>query len=352
MRRASSLISAENIAFAIFVIVMLIYPSTTDEFDLLNTAYFMAITLMALSLAMIWGKAGILSFGQTAFFGIGGYLYGIFTLNVLGSGATWIGILVGVLVGGVVAGVLGYFMFYGGVNDVFVGLTTLALTLVLQTFMAQTAGPEWSVGEARLNGYNGMYVPQISIGDLPLYGKPLYFLYFGLLIGVYLVLRWLAGSRWGYGLLALQENRPRTETFGYNVRLMQVQVFCLAGGVAALSGVLYASWGSYIDPSSMGLTAAITPVIYVAIGGRRSLTAAMISSMILLKLSQSLASSAPEYALVIFGLLALLAVLFVPEGFVAALFNLLDRWLFRRPDQNAGGRPGTPARPGEVSQHG
>ena len=65
---------------------MLVYPLTTDEFSILNTAYFMAITLMALSLALIWGKAGIFSFGQTAFFGIGGYLYGIYTLNVLGSG--------------------------------------------------------------------------------------------------------------------------------------------------------------------------------------------------------------------------------------------------------------------------
>jgi branched-chain amino acid transport system permease protein len=342
MSRGRSLISAENIAFVVFVVFLLVYPAITDDFEILNTAYFMAITLMALSLAMIWGKAGILSFGQTAFFGVGGYLYGIFTLNVLGSGATWAGILVGVLAGAVVAAILGYFMFYGGVNDVFVGLTTLALTLVLQTFMAQTAGPEWSVGEARLNGYNGMYTPQISIGDAPLYGKPLYFLYFAILIGVYLLLRWLAGSRWGYGLLALQENRPRTETFGYNVRLMQVQVFSLAGAIAALSGVLYTSWGSYIDPSSMGLTAAITPVIYVAIGGRRSLTAAMISSMILLKLSQQLASSAPEYALVIFGLLALLAVLFVPEGFLAALFNALDRWFFRRPEFPAGPSPAAP----------
>ena len=327
MRR---LLTAENVVFVVFFVFMLIYPMTTDEFSILNTAYFLAITLMALSLALIWGKAGILSFGQTAFFGIGGYLYGIYTLNVLGSGATWIGIAVGVLAGAVVAAILGWFMFYGGVNDVFVGLTTLALTLVLQTFMAQTAGSEWTVGQARLNGYNGMYIPQISIGDVPLYGRPLYFLYLAIVIGVYLLLRWLTETRWGYGLLALQENRARTETFGYNVRLMQVQVFCLAGAVAALSGVLYASWGGYIDPSSMGLTAAITPVIYVAIGGRRSLTAAMISSMILLKLSQSLASSAPQYALVIFGLLALLAVLFVPEGFVAALFGAIDRRLLQR----------------------
>jgi branched-chain amino acid transport system permease protein len=330
MRRGAPLLRAENLAFVIFLAFMLVYPTTTDEFSILNTAYFLAITLMALSLAMIWGKAGILSFGQTAFFGIGGYLYGIYTLNMLGAGATWVGVLVGMLAGGIFAAVLGYFMFYGGVNDVFVGLTTLALTLVLQTFMGQTAGPEWTVGEARLNGYNGMYVPQISVGEIPLYGRPLYFLYLAIVIAVYLLLRWLAGSRWGYGLLALQENRPRTETFGYNVRLMQVQVFFLAGCVAALSGVLYASWGGYIDPSSMGLTAAITPVIYVAIGGRRSLTAAMISSMILLKVSQMLASTAPEYALVIFGVLALLAVLFVPEGFLVALFNALDRWVLRR----------------------
>jgi ABC-type branched-subunit amino acid transport system permease subunit len=347
MRRGASLLTAENVAFVVFLAYLLVYPSTTDEFSIGNTAYFMAISLMALSLALIWGKAGILSFGQTAFFGIGGYVYGIYTLNVLGSGATWIGILVGVLAGGIVAAILGYFMFYGGVNDVFVGLTTLALTLVLQTFMAQTAGPEWAVGEARLNGYNGMYVPQISIGDAALYGKPLYFLYLAILIGVYLLLRWLSGSRWGYGLVALQENRTRTETFGYNVRFMQVQVFCLAGCIAALSGVLYASWGSYIDPSSMGLTAAITPVIYVAIGGRRSLTAAMISSMILLQLSQSLASSAPEYALVIFGVLALLAVLFVPEGFMAALFSAIDRALFKRsrPDRGVGTGDVTPGTP-------
>jgi branched-chain amino acid transport system permease protein len=349
MRRGASLLTAENIAFVVFLIFMLVYPMRTDEFGLLNTAYFLAITLMALSLAMIWGKAGILSFGQTAFFGIGGYLYGIYTLNMLGSAATWAGVLVGVLAGGIVAIVLGYFMFYGGVNDVFVGLTTLALTLVLQTFMAQTAGDEWTVGEARLNGYNGMYVPQISIGDMPLYGRPLYFFYLGIVIAAYLLLRWLAGSRWGYGLLALQENRPRTETFGYNVRFMQVQVFCLAGCVAALSGVLYASWGGYIDPSSMGITAAITPVIYVAIGGRRSLTAAMISSMILLKLSQTLASSAPEYALVIFGLLALLAVLFVPEGFMVALFNAVDRWLLRRPRADKGQPSEVVAGPRQVS---
>lgn len=351
MNRRRRALSSENLAFVLFVAFMVIYPLMADEFSVGNVAYFLAMTLLAVSLALIWGYAGILSFGQTAFFGIGGYLYGIFALNYDWGGATLVGIVVGVLAGGVVAATLGYFMFYGGVNDVFVGLTTLALTLVLQTFMAQTAGPEWAVGEARLNGYNGMSVPQIMVGDTVLFGRQLFYFHLVLLVGVYLILRWLTGSRWGYGLLALRENRERTETFGYNVRFMQVQVFFLAGCIAALSGVLYASWGGYIDPASMGLTAAVTPVIYVAIGGRRSITAAVIATMILLKLSQSLASSAPEYALVVFGALALLAVLFVPEGFILSLLQALDRWVFRggRRRRHVAPQEPAPAQPRRVS---
>ena len=323
--------SAENLAFILFVAIMVVYPLVASEFGVLNVAYFLSLTLLAVSLALIWGYAGILSFGQTAFFGIGGYLYGIYTLNYQSSGSTLLGLVIGVLAGGAVAAILAYFMFYGGVNDVFVGLMTLALTLVLETFMAQTAGPEWEIGEARLNGYNGMFVPTLTIGDTVLMGRNMLYFHLALLVAVYLFLRWATGSRWGYGLLALRENRERTETFGYNVRFMQVQVFFLSGCIAGLSGVLYASWGGYIVPSSMGLTAAITPVIYVAIGGRKSLTAAIIATMVLLKLSQSLASRAPEYALVIFGALALLAVLFVPEGFVLTLLQALDRRVLRRP---------------------
>ena len=322
--------SAENLVFVLFLLFMLIYPQRVDDFGLLSISQFLAFALLAVSLALIWGYAGILSFGQTAFFGVGGYGFGIFALNYLWPGSTLVGIVVGMVAGAVVAAIIAYFMFYGGVNDVFVGMTTLALTLVLQTFMAQTAGPEWTVGAARLNGYNGMYAPQITIGETILYGKPLVYFYLAIVVVVYLVLRGVTGSRWGYGLLALRENRVRTETFGYNVKLMQVQVFALAGGVAGLSGVLYTSWGGYIDPSSMGLAAAVAPVIYVAIGGRTSLTAALIASMILLKLSQSLASQADNYALLIFGTVALVAVLFVPNGFVVTVLQWLDRMIFRR----------------------
>ena len=103
--------SAENIAFVIFVAFLVLYPFGADDFGVLNLAYFLAITMLALSLALIWGHAGILSFGKTAFFGIGGYMYGIYTHNYTWNGSTLDAIVVGVLAGGMVAAILGYFMF-------------------------------------------------------------------------------------------------------------------------------------------------------------------------------------------------------------------------------------------------
>lgn len=321
----------ETLVFLLFIMWMVVYPLYASFFGVLNYAYFLSFTFLSISLGLIWGYAGILSFGQTVFFGIGGYLYGVYTLNFTGGVQTWIGAVIAVAAGALVAALLGYFLFYGGVNDVFVGLTMLALTLVLSTFMGQTAGPKWAIGTARLNGYNGMFVPTISWRDgIPLDGKQLLYLHLILLVIVYILLRWVTNTRWGYGIVALRENRERTETFGYNVRFMQVQIFTISGALAALSGVLYASWGGYIDPSVMGMTAAITPVIYVAIGGRKSITAAILATMILMELSQSLASTAPEYAFVIFGTLALLAVLFVPEGFVFTLFRFVDSFVLDR----------------------
>ena len=103
---------------------------------------------MALGLCLIWGYGGALSFGQTAFFGIAGYAYGVLTLN-FGVGlrlhADWRCSLRSPL-SALFAAVLGYFLFFGRISGVFLGIVTLAVTLVLERFMAQTAGPEWHIG--------------------------------------------------------------------------------------------------------------------------------------------------------------------------------------------------------------
>jgi branched-chain amino acid transport system permease protein len=106
---------------------------------------------------------------------------------------------------------------------------------------------------------------------------------------------------------------------GYNVNLIQIQVFVLSAGLAGLSGILYVSWGNYINPSSMGLLAATLPVIWVAVGGRSSLLAVLLSTIALRWLTDALAVKGGEYAFLIMGALLLATMLFFPEGIVVML---------------------------------
>ena len=123
------------------------YPLVTDSYTVGNTVYFFNWVFMALGLCVIWGYGGALSFGQTAFFGIAGYAYGVITLNWGADyGLTLWATLAAVALSAIVAAVLGYFLFFGRISGVFLGIVTLAVTLVLERFMAQTAGPEWHIG--------------------------------------------------------------------------------------------------------------------------------------------------------------------------------------------------------------
>jgi urea transport system permease protein len=311
--------------FVLCVLAAALLPAFADAFLVGNIAYFMLWVFMALGLSLIWGYSGILSFGQTAFFGLAGYTYGVVSINLgAAHGLTWFALAVALAMAGVFAAILGYFMFYGGIREVFVGIVTLSVTLVLETFMAQTAGPEWAIGKARLNGFNGMSeMPPLTLpwpgGDLALEGPLLYWFLLLALVIVYLGLRMLVNSRFGNVLVAIRENPGRAEMLGYDVRRYQLIAFVIAGALAGFSGVLYTTWGIYITPSSMGLTAAALPIVWVAAGGRKDLTATIVSTILLVWVSQLLAVNGSQYALVLMGALLLTTVMIAPEGFVVTL---------------------------------
>jgi ABC-type branched-subunit amino acid transport system permease subunit len=328
--------------FALLVLVAALLPVFVDAFAITNLTYFLVWVFMALGLSLIWGYAGILSFGQTAFFGLAGYTYGVISIN-LGDAAlwTWFALLMSLVLPAVLATFIGYFMFYGGVRDVFVGIVTLSITLVFETFMAQTAGPEWTIGSARLNGFNGMSnMPPLTFpwGENPIVfdGPPFFWLVLALVVLVYVGLRIVVNSRFGNVLVAIRENADRAEMLGYNVRLYQLFVFVIGSVLAGMSGVLYTLWGSYITPSSMGLTAAALPIIWVAAGGRKDITATLLATVLLIWLSQQLAVKGSQYALIWMGIILLIVVLFAPEGlFVTVWKKLSDR---RRSQQVATAR--------------
>ena len=141
----------------------------------------------------------------------------------------------------------------------------------------------------------------------------------------YLGLRLLVNSHFGYVVVGVRDDVERTRMLGYNVARMQVTVFALAAGLAGLSGVLYVSWGNYINPSSMGLYAATLPVIWTAVGGRSSLIAVTLSTVALKWLADSLAVRGGEYAFLIMGALLLATMLFFPAGIVVSLNRLWRR---------------------------
>ncbi len=269
--------------FLVVLAAALVYPVFADSYDVGNFSYFLIWIFMALGLCLMWGYGGMLSFGQTLFFGISGYAYGVLAINMGGGSATIAALVLSIFIAMIAAGILGYFMIWGGINGIFFGIVTLSATLVLAFFLGQTAGPEWHIGPARLNGYNGMKgMDPLAIGDYFIEGSALYYVMVALIVIVYLALRMLVNSSIGNVIVATRENPQRAEMLGYDVRKYQLLTFVIGSGLAGLSGALYTSWGQFITPSSIGLPAAAMPIVWVAFSGRSDLTATLVGSFLLL----------------------------------------------------------------------
>jgi branched-chain amino acid transport system permease protein len=190
--------------------------------------------------------------------------------------------------------------------------------------MAQTAGDEWTIGEAALGGFNGMPgIPDLALGAgsaaLVFDDATLFYAVFVTLLLTYLGLRVLVNSDYGRIMVAVREDEARTEMFGYNVKRVKLVVFTFGGALAGLGGVLYTTWGSYIDPSVFSITFASLPVIYVAVGGRKTLIGPIVATIVLQRLATFLSINIGEFAFIINGVLLLVIVLALPEGLIPGL---------------------------------
>ncbi|MDF8357603.1 ABC transporter permease subunit [Ensifer adhaerens] len=335
-------------SFVAVLLAALAFPLFAEPYDVGNFAYFMVWLFMALGLCVMWGYAGIMSFGQTFFFGIAGYAYGVIAINLGGRGfTTFEALVLGVVISVIVAAILGYFMIYGRVGGVFFGIVTLAATLVLAFFLSQTAGPEWAIGKARLNGFNGMTGMKslnITYGDIKIYfeGINLYYLMIAVLVVVYLGLRILLNSKFGNVIVAIREDEQRAELLGYDVRKYRLITFCIGSGLAGLSGALYTSWGQFITPTTIGLPAAAMPIVWVAFSGRQDITATLVGSFFFLFVYQLITIYSQQAALIITGVILLVTVMYVPEGFVIGFVKKIGL-LNRRQRQESTAVLGAPA---------
>jgi branched-chain amino acid transport system permease protein len=293
----------------------------------------MIMAVLALSLALIWGFGGILCFGQAAFFGLGAYTYAIAVINI---GESTGPLLLSIFIPSLFAAALGYFIFYGRISDVYLGVITLTVTLILFNSINSTAGPEFHIGAARLGGFNGIPgIPPLNAPfnkDRPLDLEGMFYLSTASVLIVYFGLKWLLASRFGRIIVGIRENEQRAELLGYDPRAYKLVTFVIGAALAGYAGCLFANWGAFVSPTIFGLAQSAQIIIWVIVGGRGTLIGPILGCVGIQWLTAALGANAPTggggwaaftgNAPFILGAILIAFVLLVPKGLVPSLADL------------------------------
>jgi len=306
-----------GIAGAVGLILLFGLPQVVELFTLLELTVYVIMAILALSLGLIWGYGGILCFGQAAFYGLGAYTYAIAAFNMTDMTLPF---LLAIVVPAAFAAALGYFMFYGRLSDVYMGVVTLVVTLIFFKFINHTAGAEYKIGNALLGGFNGIpAIPPLHMPGNPqafLYPEDMFYLAMGCLLIIYFGLRWLLRSHFGRVVISIRENETRAELLGYDTRFYKLLVFAIGGGIAGLAGCLFANWGAFVSPNVFSLTQTAQIIIWVLVGGLGTLLGPIVGALLLQYLATQLGTQTVLHTSLVMGAILVVFVLLVPKGLV------------------------------------
>ena len=326
MARFAASWKSAALCIAIGVFLLIFLPSVIDDFTLIQVTIYLVMSMLAVSLGFIWGFGGILCFGQAAFFGLGAYTYAISVVNI---GDSSVPFLLSIVVPALFAALLGYVIFYGRLSDVYMGVITLTVTLILFNLVNSTAGPEWKIGNAPLGGFNGIpAIPPLNWPgnvDEAITPRGMFNLSLGLLIVVYAGLRALISSRIGHVIVAIKENEQRAQLLGYDPRAYKLFVFTLGGAIAGLAGCLFANWGSFTSPTVFGLAQSAQIIIWVIVGGLGTLVGPVVGCVLIQWLTTQIGTQQTFNSNLVLGAILVLFVLLVPKGLVPSIGMLLER---------------------------
>ena len=310
-----------KVALAVFVCLAL-FPLFVSNYIVYILPQYMIFGVLAMSLALLWGVTGILSFGQAGFFAIGGYVIGLMTGGTLPIGGLFLGLVAAVLLGYLVAALIGYFLFSAGVRDAYFVLVTLALSIVVE---------QLSVSQSQLTGgWNGMFIlrPTIDLGftRIELFADiPVYYVILSAVALIYAGLYAFTRSRFGKVLVGIRENEMRLVSLGVPAALHKTAAFALSGAVAALAGALYGLHSGFVSPSLGGVLFSTEVVVWVAIAGRSSLIGALLGGIVVSSLSNYLSAITPTYWQLALGLVFMLTIAFFRGGVAGTLERLAAR---------------------------
>ena len=288
--------------------------------------------MLGLSLGLIWGFGGILCFGQAAFFGLGAYTYAIAAINI---GESTLPMILAIILPSVFAALLGAMIFYGRLNDVYLGVITLVVTLILFRFVNSTAGPQYMIGEARLGGFNGIPgFPTLNVPGNPdayIWGESYFYVCAVLLAAVFLLVTALLRSSFGRVAVGIRENETRMSLLGYDVRARKTALFAIGAAIAGLAGALFANWGEIVTPNLFSLGQSAEIIIWCIVGGLGTRTGPILGAAGLAYLKFLLGQQTVVNNTLVTGLILVLFVLFLPKGVVPALAGMWQASFDRRP---------------------
>jgi ABC-type branched-subunit amino acid transport system permease subunit len=335
------------------VAFLILTPRLAELDVVLELTVYMIMAILALSLALVWGYGGILCFGQSAFFGLGAYTYAIAMFNI---GESTVPVLLAIALPAAFDALLGYFIFYGRISDVYLGVITLTVTLIMFNSINSTAGPEFHIGSARLGGFNGIPgIPPLNIPGnkgAPVELEGMFYLSTALLLATYFGLRLLLASRFGRVIVGIRENERRAELLGYDPRAYKLATFTIGAALAGLAGCLFANWGAFVSPTIFGLAQSAQIIIWVIVGGRGTLIGPIVGCIGIQWLSAALGANQPSgsnawAALLsnvplVLGIILVAFVLLVPKGLVPTIGDWgkqLLRLRMPRPAVNVKAKP-------------
>ncbi len=385
---------ARNPSVLIFLSILAVFTLTVTLFSeglgigLISTSFVktlgktLCLCLIAVAMDLIWGYAGILSLGHFAFFGLGGYMVGMWLMyertqqiveaslaegvlpatpeevkaaignqifGVVGSNEfpiIWafsdslvLQLALVVLVPGVLALVFGWLAFRSRVTGVYLSILTQAMTLGLSLYLFQNAsGLRGNNGLSGLQNLPGITAPQSVVSVWFLWASAV-----ALGLG-YLLIAWLVSGKFGSVVRGIRDNEARVRFLGYSVEHYKLVVFALTACIAAVAGALYYPQAGIINPAEVAPIASIYLAVWVAIGGRGRLYGAVIgTAFVSLVSSWFTGGQAPDvnlgiytikwvdWWLVLLGLSFVLVTLFAPKG-LSGIIDLLGR-LRTRKDQ-------------------
>jgi branched-chain amino acid transport system permease protein len=307
-------------------------PLWLDNLYVLHVLIITGIFIIAaMSLNLLLGYTGQLSLGHVAFFGIGAYTSSLtslgFSVHLLPNWEVtaspkpvWLGMLLGTLLAGLCGWAIGRISFK--VRGAYFVIVTVSFAEVIRLVALNWV--ELTQGPMALNN-----IPYLRLGipgwfEISFLRKPAnYWLVLAVAILSYIVIRRLVHSRAGRAMIALRENEPLAASIGVDVTRYLVLATVVSAAMAGAAGTLYAHYVRIVDPDVFLFIYTVTMVIMVVTGGKGTLAGPVVGGIIFGLLPETLRTFEipPEVQWVVYGVLMILVVYFLPEGIVPALRN-------------------------------